>query len=71
MGNLKEYFSLQKSSNETSESDEKCQKNNQKEEDQGICFLCNEEEYQGNAEVFSFSVVNVTSGQIFIVSYIL
>ena len=50
MGNLKEYFSLQKSSNETSESDEKCQKNNQKEEDQRICFLCNEEESQGNAE---------------------
>ena len=50
MGNLKECFSLLKRSNETSESDEKCQKNNQKEEDQRICFLCNEEKYQGNAE---------------------
>ena len=35
MRNLKEYFSLQKSSNETNESDEGCQQNNQEEENQG------------------------------------
>ena len=48
MPNLK-YFSLQKSWSETNESVEKCEENNQK-EDKEICFTCNEEECEGNAE---------------------
>ena len=31
---LEEYFSLQKSCNETNKSDEKCQENNQEEEEE-------------------------------------
>ena len=41
---------MQKNFNETNESDEKRQENNQEEEDEEICFLCNREECEGNAE---------------------
>lgn len=50
MPDLKEHFSLQKNCNETNESDEKRHENNQEEEDREICFLCNREECEGNAE---------------------
>ena len=43
------YFSSQKRCNETNESDEKSQENTQ-EEDKKLCFLCNEEECEVNAE---------------------
>ena len=66
---LEEYFSLQKSCNETNKSDEKCQENNQEEEEERN-FLWNVNVKLMQRTMFGFKVITAISRHMFIASYI-
>ena len=67
---LEEYFSLQKSCNETNKSDEKCQENNQEEEEERN-FLWNVSVKLMQRTMLGFKVITAISRHMFIASCIL